>query len=398
MKKRIVIPIGYVFIVIFIIISFFFIFVLTKQQIHQTIAQNKKTSPVVEMLEPTSEKTTYAKLSPKQEPIIVYLDSPAEHVPGEIVDIDALSKPIETSITISAVGDCTIGSDSNFGYTGSFYDYYDRNTPDYFFEGVLPVLGSDDYTIANLEGTFTSYNTPTNKQFRFKAPEKYADILKLGSIEGVNIANNHTRDYGETGYKDTIATLEEKNIDYYGNDNIIVKEIKGIKIGIAGFNEYANTFDEKNTWNNIKSEIQKKLSKLEQMGADIKILSFHWGQEGSYIPNETQTKIAHFSIDAGADLVLGHHPHVLQKVEMYKDKTIVYSLGNFCFGGNKNPPDKDSMIFQTTYTFSDGNFNKADYKIIPVSISSEKNKNNFKPTILKGADKKRVLKKVSANM
>ena len=108
-----------------------------------------------------------------------------------------------------------------------------------------------------------------------------------------------------------------------------------------------------------------------------------------------QKDAAHAAIDAGADLVLGHHPHVLQGIEKYNGRYICYSLGNFCFGGNKNPSDKDTMIFQQTFTFENGNLlDDSNINIIPCSLSSSGKKNDYKPRVLKGSEKDRVMKKI----
>jgi poly-gamma-glutamate synthesis protein (capsule biosynthesis protein) len=124
-------------------------------------------------------------------------------------------------------------------------------------------------------------------------------------------------------------------------------------------------------------------------------VNFHWGIEREYRPNNVQIQLAHAAVDLGADLVIGEHPHVLQGVENYKGKKIVYSLGNFSFGGNKNPSDKDSMIFQQTFTIRDGQIQGYDnYKIIPCSISSVKERNNYQPTILEGTEAERVMNKI----
>ncbi len=125
------------------------------------------------------------------------------------------------------------------------------------------------------------------------------------------------------------------------------------------------------------------------------IVNFHWGIEKEYVPNDTQKTLAHLAIDEGADLVIGHHPHVLQGIERYKGKYIAYSLGNFSFGGNSNPSDKDTMIFQQTFTVADGKAEtNDDINIIPCSLSSASGYNDYCPTPLEGSEKERVLEKL----
>ncbi|MCL2859053.1 MAG: CapA family protein [Oscillospiraceae bacterium] len=388
-KKRINIPFIFILTIITIaIVSVFCFHTISQSTTHAVQTMDS----YIEIPEITKENLAIEQInSINSEPIIVELDSITTDPTPVIIE----SAPVSTDLTISAIGDCTLGSDVNLGYANSFNSYYDKNSPDYFFSNVYSVLGQDDYTIANLEGTFTSSNNPSQKKFRFKGPEKYADILTAGSIEAVNLSNNHFKDYGETGYEDTKAALEKRGIDFFDYDNVLVKQIKGIKIGLISFSEWSSTADMQSSyWKNIKKEVKDKLKQLDEQGVDIKIVTFHWGLERAYVQNAEQVSLAHYAIDNGADLVLGHHPHVLQGIEKYKDKLICYSLGNFCFGGNTNPPDKDSMIFQVTFSFVDGIQKEMNYEIIPVSISSSKNKNDFKPIILTGKEKERVLNKI----
>ncbi|MDK2807741.1 MAG: hypothetical protein PWP24_474, partial [Clostridiales bacterium] len=140
-----------------------------------------------------------------------------------------------------------------------------------------------------------------------------------------------------------------------------------------------------------KSEIKRQIKLCQEEETDLIIVSFHWGIEHTYQPEKKQQRIAHYAIDLGADLILGHHPHVLQGVESYKDKMIVYSLGNFCFGGNTNPSDKDTMIYRQTFVFENGSLSKASSRIIPCSLSSVSTRNNYQPTLLSGKKRARVI-------
>lgn len=297
-------------------------------------------------------------------------------------------KKQNTKIVINTVGDCTIGYDDSFGYSSSFNEYKDKYGYDYFFSNVKDIFEKDDLTIANLETTFTESNIKKQKQFNFKAPIDYVKILTNSSIEVVNIANNHIYDYNEIGYNDTIKTLDNNNINYFGFENYYIYEKNNIKIGFGGIfcieSRCINSID------NIISYFNKQ--KVNTI-----ILSFHWGIEKSYKQSEIQTYLAHYAIDNGVELVIGHHPHVLQGIEKYKNKYIVYSLGNFSFGGNKNPSDKDSMIFNIEFNYKDKILENKTINIIPVSISSVINTNDYKPTPLTNEEKNRVLKKIESN-
>ena len=292
--------------------------------------------------------------------------------------------PVQTTVTISAVGDCTFGLGIGFGYAGSWNDYFERLGPEHFLKGVLEVFAADDYTIANLEGPLTERGQPTPKTFNFRGPAKHAEALVLGSVEAVTLANNHSLDYGQVGLEDTRQTLDRYGITHFGNDQVAVDEVKGIKIGLIGAAAWDNSAATRN-------DVAQKLSQLE---ADIKIVVFHWGIEREYRQNADQVSLARHAIDSGADMVLGHHPHVLQGVETYQGKPIAYSLGNFSFGGNSNPPDKDSMIFQASFTFTDGELSQITSRIIPVSISSVPHTNDYSPVLLVGQEAERVTAKV----
>lgn len=292
-------------------------------------------------------------------------------------------------ITISAAGDITLGSDANSAYINSFDYEFNLHDGDfsYFVQNVKNIFENDDLTIANLEAPFTTADVKAEKQFRFKANPEYTDILSLGSIEAVNIANNHMFDYMERGYKDTLLHLSNSNIGYFGFEHQYMTVVKGIKVGMLGFTGWDNSKQK-------KAEIKKAIDSLKARGANLIIVSFHWGDESKYLPNTIQKDLGRYCIDIGADLVLGHHPHVVQGIEEYKGKNIVYSLGNFCFGGNKNPKDKDAYIYQHSFRFKDNVLDAEEGQVIPVSVSSVGSRNNYQPTPLEGAEADRVMKKI----
>ena len=282
------------------------------------------------------------------------------------------------TITVSTLGDCTLGTDANFSTANSFNAYDEANGHDYFFKNVKSILEEDDVTFANLEGTFTTSNDRQDKQYAFKGDPDYTEILTDGSVEVVTLANNHSGDYGEQGLADTETALEEAGIDYCIGDTITVKEVNGVKIAFIGIFVNYGTDDSENQ---LRSDIEN----AKKQGAELIITAFHWGSEKATQPDETQQSLAHIAIDCGADLVVGHHPHVLQGIEKYNGKYIAYSLGNFCFGGNSNPSDMDTMIFRQTFTVSgDGAAKDDDVTVIPCSISSDQGYNNYQPTPAEG--------------
>lgn len=293
------------------------------------------------------------------------------------------------TITVSAAGDCTLGTDEFFDWSDSLPAKYEEvGDPAYFFRNVQPIFAQDDLTIVNFEGTLTESEEREDKQFAFKAAPAYAEILTAGSVEAANVANNHSKDYGEQSYTDTIKALEDRGITTFGYDRLAVMDIKGVKVGLLGTYVLREGLG-------IKDSMIANLESLKEQGAQIIIASFHWGSEKAYEPDSTQIELAHAAIDNGADLVLGHHPHVLEGIEEYQGKNIVYSLGNFCFGGNAYPSDMNTMIFQQTFTIKDGELQQDNVKnIIPCRISSEDGYNNYQPTPAEGEQKDDILQKI----
>ena len=292
------------------------------------------------------------------------------------------------SLTLSVVGDCTLGTDENFDYDTSLNAYYENYGADYFMANIKSIFSADDLTIANFEGTLTESTEREDKQFAFKAPASYANILTAGSVEAVNTANNHSHDYGEESFNDTLKALDAANIIHFGYDETAVTEVKGVKVGLVGIYELNDHLGR-------EEQLKQNIAKVKQDGAQLIVVIFHWGNEKEEVPDDNQRTLGHLAIDEGADLVCGHHPHVLQGIEEYKGKNIVYSLGNFCFGGNAYPSDMDTMIFQQTFTI-DQNGVKDDNvtNIIPCSISSDSDYNNYQPTPAEGEEATRIMQKI----
>lgn len=300
---------------------------------------------------------------------------------------------LDTSFTITAIGDCTLGTDSDFDTSTNFVTKYNDTSEGYFFQNVAPVLSADDLTIGNFEGTLTESNDIQQKAFNFKAPASYAGILKAGSVEAVNVANNHSFDYGQQGFDDTKKNLTAANITNFGYDRTATYEVNGIKVGLFGICQLDGT-------DKATTLTQSDIKSLQGEGCQLIIGMFHWGIEGENVPESEQVSLAHAAIDAGCDLVIGGHPHVLQGVEYYKNRYICYSMGNFCFGGNTHPADFDTMMYQQTFTFKDGQLvmddaTKAQVDIIPCSVSSSSSINNYQPTPLTGERGSAVVSKLN---
>ena len=300
-----------------------------------------------------------------------------------------VSSPV--SLTLSVVGDCTLGTDETFDYDTSLNAYYENYGADYFLQNVKDIFSTDDLTIANFEGTLTDSDEREDKTFAFKAPASYASILTGGSVEAVNTANNHSHDYGDQSFDDTLAALDDAGIVHFGYDETAVMDVKGIKVGLVGIYELYDHLER-------EQQLKDNIAKVTADGAQLIVVIFHWGNETETVPDSNQTTLGRIAIDEGADLVCGHHPHVLQGIETYKGRNIVYSLGNFCFGGNSSPSDMDTMIYQQTFTIDADGIKKDNVtNIIPCSISSAAydGYNNYQPTPAEGDEATRILGKIN---
>ncbi len=278
----------------------------------------------------------------------------------------------QVQVVMTFGGDCTFGRGKDFSYYGSFDEMYDRMGADYFFSGIEEFF-NDDLTMVNFEGTLTNATRSAVKTFVFKGRPEYAKILPAGSIDVVTVANNHSMDYLQQGYQDTLQNLAPY-VAVSGYDQLPIVTVKGVKIGFASNVGWA--------FNTAQKEfIDNAIESLRAAGADLVVFNYHWGIERTYHSNATQRAIAHYCIDQGADLVIGHHPHVVQETETYKGKQIAYSLGNLVFGGNQNPADKNCLIFQQAFVFDLDTCTivSETHSAIPYLVSSVTWRNDYHP-------------------
>ena len=282
-------------------------------------------------------------------------------------------------ITITATGDFTIGGDTRKS-TDIFDNELQRQNGDINFtmRNVRDILLEDDLTIVNFEGTLTETtyipSSKKNNEFLFSAPPSYVKMLSDNGIEAVSLENNHVLDHGEDAYQETINTLVYEGIVYSNSTHMGVYEVKGVQIAMLS---YLCIDRYEQLWDKVPADIAEAKAQYP-----IVIVSFHWGKEKDYSPTDNQVKMGRLAVDAGADLVLGHHSHRLNPIEQYKGVYICYSLGNFCFSGNNKPSDMTSFMFQTRFRVLDGEVTNEGFRIIPIRISSRTDRNDFIPTPL----------------
>lgn len=299
--------------------------------------------------------------------------------------------PAEIRFTISAVGDVTLGNYFGQDYTASFRQMWEeKQDPSYFFRNVLDIFSEDSMTLVNLEGPLTrAEERREDKTYCISGDPEYVEILTAGNVEAVGMANNHRGDYLEQGSDDTVEAVKAAGIVYAYDGNYGIYESQGIKAGIISVSVL-------NSGRGVEKFIAKGMEYLEEQEADLIVVSCHWGIEREFYPEDYQKELGRKCVDMGADLVIGHHPHVIQGVEEYNGKYIVYSLGNFCFGANRNPSDKDCIIFQQSFLFKDGEkCEETEVRIIPCSISSVSNRNDYCPTPVDGEQKQRILERMN---
>lgn len=288
------------------------------------------------------------------------------------------------SLTFSFGGDCTLGGDVN-AHDKSFQKMADEMGYAYFFENVYDIFASDDMTIVNLEGPLTdAQNKRAERKFNFRCDPANVQILLEGSIETVNLANNHTYDFLEKGYADTLEALENAGIASYGYERIERTNIKGVRVSLVGLTERDHEAE----------DIAEILSSERDL-CDILIVTFHWGEENNYRPSFAQLKLSRAAVEAGADLVVGHHTHVLGAICAVDGVNVVYSLGNLCFGGNAKPKDMDTMIYTHTFTLDESKtIISESFNVIPLILNSGTYRNNFRPTIPEADKADEIIKKI----
>lgn len=302
------------------------------------------------------------------------------NLPG-LVDIDG-----STIITITCTGDFTIGGDNYHNKGKSFYKELKAHEDDINFTmaNVRDIFRNDDMTLVNFEGTLTETKYVPDKKrendFLFNIAPSYVNVLPDNSIEAVSLENNHIMDHGEDAYEETKQTLHDAGVIYSNSEEIGVFNVKGIQIAMLSYlcidryNKPVGGYD--NLFDKVAADIQKT-----KQAYPIVIVSFHWGRELDYTPTDNQIRMGRLAVDSGADLVIGHHSHRINPIEQYKGVYICYSLGNFCFSGNEKPSDMNSYLFQTRFKISKtGEISNNGFRIIPIRITSVKDRNNYTPT------------------
>lgn len=280
------------------------------------------------------------------------------------------------SLKIYAVGDIMLGEQplcNNFGVASVIK----RKGPDYLFDNVRSLLNEGDIVFGNLECSILSEDSVNEKTPNFFCAEPgIIEGLKNANFNVLSVANNHIMEHGDVLFQNTVQLLRDNNICPVGIANEIeVISVKGLKIAFLAY-----SFIEDNVpssgYNKIHSEepIIQNIQKIRSE-VDLIIISLHWGYEYVPYPSPDQIRIGRKLVDAGADVILGGHPHVAQSYEIYKNRPIFYSLGNFIFDHTYIPTTRESFIAEITI----GNLPDAiNVNVIPVIAD----KSDYQPQLL----------------
>lgn len=293
------------------------------------------------------------------------------------------------TVTMTFLGDCTLGcEEKNQGSPRSLPKIIEREGFGWPFQTLKRLTDSDDLTVANLEGVLSDRElTKELKTYNFIGPTAYTQILTEGSVECVTLANNHSHDYGDKGYVDTRAALDAAGIGWFGTDAPAFWENgEGIRIGFLGVSGSLSGAR--------LTRYRKDMECLRDLGCAAVITVMHAGTEYQAEPDGYQQQIVERAVKSGTDLIIGHHPHIVQGYEVVSGVPVVYSLGNCVFGGNFNPKDKDALAVRAEMTFEEGSLRGIALRAYPISISGYRNSNNYSPVFLTGKDAERVLEKM----
>ena len=219
-------------------------------------------------------------------------------------------------LTMSFTGDVTIGSNVQSSGTSIFDKELKKQNGDinFPFRNVSDILRADDLTMVNFEGTLTpAARNPEkkNNSFLFRADPSYVGMLPNGGVDTVSLENNHVLDMGQEGLAETKRVLTEAGIPYASEGEPAILTVKGVKIGSLAYQTFGGRHDE------LIQKVPGDIQALRDQGCQIVIVSYHWGEEKDYAPNSNQVRLGRATIDAGADLVVGHHSHRINPIEYY---------------------------------------------------------------------------------
>ena len=273
-----------------------------------------------------------------------------------------------TAILLSFAGDCTFGTVNGDDGSIRFPAVYRRSgRKDYPFALVKSWFLHDDLTVVNFECTLTDAAKTANKQWHFKGAAGYASIFPASSVEVVGLANNHSFDYLQAGFKDTVANFKKAHVPVFYRNVPYIATLRGVQVVIIG--DCTVVGENTTRIDGVPARVVREIKRYKRPG-NIVVVMMHWGSELDPTPRPWQQAMGREFVDAGADAVVAAHPHVVQGIERYRGKYIAYSLGNFAFGGNSLARFPDTFILRLRFQVEDGRTRVLPASIVPCWITS----------------------------
>lgn len=303
-------------------------------------------------------------------------------------------KPDE--ITLSFAGDCTFGAVNGDDSDIRFPSVYRRSgRVDYPFALLKPYFLTDDLTVVNFECTLTNATRTADKQWKFKGDAKYASIFAAGSVEVAGLSNNHSFDYRQTGFNDTVANFTKAGVPVFYRNVPCITTLRGVETALIG--DCTVVGENTTVIDGAPERVINQIKRYKKPG-NVVIVVMHWGSELDTVPRRWQQEMGRTFIDAGADAVVGHHPHVVQGIELYKGRYIAYSLGNFAFGGNSLARYPETFVLRLRFHTEGGKTSVTGASLVPCWITSSRTRNeagilrnNYQPKPVFGETADRIV-------
>jgi poly-gamma-glutamate synthesis protein (capsule biosynthesis protein) len=320
--------------------------------------------------------------------------TPQPHASPVAPEATPLQPETARPLKVIAVGDIMLDGTARPVLQANGYDYPFAEVRR-FFDGAHIVIG-------NLEGPLTTRGTPEqDKDYVFRSPpDKAGQALRNAGFTIVSLANNHTLDFGAEGLAQTLEALDTEGLAHGGAGPTlkdarkpVILETAGLRVALLAYSltlpeHFYAEANKPGTAFGHEAHVRTDVTAARKQ-ADVVLVSFHWGQEGKTTLREYQTRLGHVAIDAGAAAVFGHHPHILQGIEQYKDGVILYSLGNFTFGSYS----KQAQVSAVAELTFDGQ-RVATLRLYPINVNNFEVE--FQPKPLSGANAARVVEELRA--
>ncbi|WP_390622178.1 CapA family protein [Bacillus tuaregi] len=300
----------------------------------------------------------------------------------------------DSEITLTFVGDNSFGTYPETPEHLKFDHVFKENNGDnqYVFKNSLPWFNSDDYTIINAESAFTNEIKAENKMWRIKSDPAHVAFLPASGIEAANLANNHTKDYFEVGYEDTLEAFAENKVAIFNDGMPLTTKIGKIETIFLGY-DCRMSQQSPEYLARIVEEVKQHKRK-----DNLVIVNMHWGVEYRETPVYYQTQFGRSILDAGADIIMGGHPHRLESIENYNGKYIIYSMGDYAFGADPTLLSRQTAMFRVRFAKENDTVVMKGLTIVPTLENSDGSttENNYQPLPVFGKEAADIVEELSS--